>query len=63
MNATPKFDHQFNPGVSGNPNGRPKSVERLLAHAMPAIVNKAIERALAGDAETMRVLLEHSKRR
>ncbi len=56
----------FSPGVSGNPNGRPKgsrnkatlAAEALLEGEAEALTRKAIERALEGDATALRLCLD-----
>jgi hypothetical protein len=55
----------FEPGRSGNPNGRPKGSRNRITRAVEELINdqaeglaeKAIEKALAGDAAMLRVLL------
>jgi hypothetical protein len=55
-------DGRFKPGTSGNPNGRPKSatteLRRQLAEHGPALASKAVEMALAGDAQALRICLD-----
>ena len=63
---TGKEQRGFPPGVSGNPNGRPKgsrnkttlAVEALLEGEAEALTRKAIERALEGDATALRLCLD-----
>lgn len=54
----------WKPGQSGNPNGRPpgsSEVGRLRAAIsghLPAIIQQLVEKALAGDTQAARLLLE-----
>jgi hypothetical protein len=57
---------RFEPGVSGNPNGRPKgsrnkatmALEALLDDEAEVLTRKAVEKALAGDPIALRLCLE-----
>ena len=63
---TGKEQRGFAPGVSGNPDGRPKgsrnkttlAVEALLEGEAEALTRKAIERALDGDVTALRLCLD-----
>src|SRR5262245_18755487 len=56
----------FEPGVSGNPNGRPRgsrnkttiALESLLDGQTTALTQKAIDLALAGDITALRLCLD-----
>ena len=55
----------FEPGRSGNPNGRPRGSRNRMTRAVEELINdqaeelaaKAIEKALAGDSSMLRILL------
>jgi hypothetical protein len=59
---------QFEPGRSGNPNGRPKGSRNRITSIMQeqiddkaeALLAKAIEKALKGDASMLRALLSRT---
>jgi len=65
LNVTPTGG-RFRPGESGNPGGRPKGrrnkktrlAEALLEGEADALTRVAIERALAGDINALRLCLE-----
>jgi hypothetical protein len=55
---------KFKPGVSGNPNGKPKDktpatlLRKSIAEAMPEIILTLIEQAKNGDTGAAKVLLD-----
>ena len=57
---------QFTPGISGNPNGRPRgarnkttlAIEALLDGEAEGLTRKAVELALGGDTVALRLCLE-----
>jgi len=56
----PKARHKFAPGNRGNPLGRPPKVTRmdeLIATAVPAVLEKTIAAALAGDMSAASIVL------
>ena len=65
-NTSEKQDARFQPGQSGNPNGRPQgsrnkatlAIESLMEGEGEAITRKAIEKALEGDMAAIRLCLE-----
>lgn len=62
----PKHDNRWKPGQSGNPAGRPKGARHAALQALDAIgtasadalVRKAVDLALAGDMQAMRILMD-----
>lgn len=66
MKTTTKRPGRWKPGESGNPAGRPPGtgeVARLrsvIQGAIPGIIEKLVELALAGDAQAARLLLERT---
>jgi Family of unknown function (DUF5681) len=65
-NTGAKQDTRFQPGQSGNSNGRPKgsrnkttlALEELLDGEAEALTRKAVELALAGDMTALRLCLD-----
>jgi Family of unknown function (DUF5681) len=63
--ASKQRGRPFEPGLSGNPNGRPKGSRNRVTQAVEALIEgkgealgaKAVEMALNGDASMLRVLL------
>ena len=59
----PNKDGQFQPGQSGNPNGRPKNtwhaeMRDQLRKLIPNIVSKLYKQAMAGDTLASKILFE-----
>jgi hypothetical protein len=63
--AAQKRGRPFEPGQSGNPNGRPKGARNSVTRALEALIDgqgealgaKAVEKALDGDSPMLRALL------
>jgi hypothetical protein len=63
--AAQKRGRPFEPGQSGNPNGRPKGARNQVTRALEALIDgqgealgaKAVEKALDGDSPMLRALL------
>ena len=63
--AAQKRGRPFEPGQSGNPNGRPKGARNHVTRAVEALIDgqgealgaKAVEKALNGDSPMLRALL------
>ena len=63
--AAQKRGRPFEPGQSGNPNGRPKGARNRVTRAVEALIEgqgealgaKAVEKALDGDSPMLRALL------
>lgn len=61
-----KQDTRFKPGQSGNPKGKPrgaknhatKLAEKLIDNQCEALVQKAVEMALNGDMQALKLLIE-----
>jgi len=67
MNDEPKKrPGRWKPGQSGNPAGKPKGVGEVaklrasIADKVPAILESLLARALAGDTQAARLLLERT---
>lgn len=64
MKDRPKPPGRWKPGQSGNPRGKPPGLGRIakmreaLAEHVPAIVEKLVEQARAGDTASARLILE-----
>ena len=65
-NSGKKQDTRFKPGQSGNPKGKPrgaknhatKLAEKLIDNQCEALVQKAVEMALNGDIQALKLLIE-----
>ena len=65
-NGPGRYPNRWRPGQSGNPNGRPQGsrhratilAETLLDGQAAELIEKTIERALAGDGVAMRLCIE-----
>jgi hypothetical protein len=65
-NSGKKQDTRFKPGQSGNPKGKPrgaknhatKLAEKLIDNQCEALVQKAVEMALNGDMQALKLLIE-----
>ena len=63
--AAQKRGRPFEPGQSGNPNGRPKGARNSVTRALESLIDgqgealgaKAVEKALEGDSPMLRALL------
>jgi len=59
----PKTDTRFQPGKSGNPNGRPKrsftetNLRQIATPFIPGIIEKFAEKALNGDLEAAKFIV------
>src|SRR6202011_1545790 len=66
-----KRGRPFEPGQSGNPNGRPKGARNSVTRALEALIDgqgealgaKAVEKALDGDSPMLRALLAPRRER
>ena len=65
-NSGKKQDTRFQPGQSGNPRGKPrgaknhatKLAEKLIDNQCETLVQKAVELALNGDMQALKLLIE-----